>query len=107
MLLSGWLDLPVNLLFWVVVAVLATTRLTLILHEERIAKGIRGLFGITESDDLVIYPETFWGYLFGCYWCLSVWVGIFCTIILIFMPILLLPFALSMVAILLNEKVLE
>lgn len=104
---GGLVSVPANLGFWAIIAALATARITLILHEERIARGIRGLFGIVEEDDdLTIYPETFWGYLFGCYWCLSVWAGAFCTLILLVRPEVLLPFALSMLAILLYEKVL-
>jgi hypothetical protein len=54
------------------------------------------------------YPNTMWGKLFECYWCLSVWVGILVTVIVVIdLWWLLLPFALSGGAILCVEGVEE
>jgi len=91
--------------FWSVVAVLAAWRLTSILHSERIARPFRKLFGVSEEGELWRYPDTFWGYLISCFWCLSVWVSVFVLMVVFLCPYLLLPFALSAGAILLNSLI--
>lgn len=93
--------------FWLCVAALATWRITSILYREKIATPIRRWFG--ERNDvhtgMESYPDTFFGKLFSCYWCLSVWVGITVTFIWYGNPYFLLPFALSALAILIDQKV--
>jgi len=94
--------------FWLFVACLAAWRLTNILHWEGIAKPIRRLFGIkdvmVEDEDgnketKFVYPDNFLGKLWSCFWCLSVWVSIGTTILVLVFPFILLPFAISAVAI--------
>lgn len=77
---------------WWIVTVLATWRITSILHHEEIAAPLRKWLG---QDKLGSYPATFWGRLYGCFWCLSVWTGAVCALILWLFPPLLAPFALS------------
>ncbi len=77
---------------WFIVAILATWRITSILHHEAIALPLRKWLG---QDKLGSYPNTFVGKLWDCFWCLSIWVGIVCTVILWLFPPLLVPFALS------------
>lgn len=94
-------------IWYILVGTLATWRLTRIINEERIAQPIRRRFG--EHTDIVTghptYPATFMGYLISCFWCLSVWVAILITLMLAIHPLLPLPLALSMLAIVLQEKV--
>lgn len=103
---------PAELVFWFVIAVLATWRLTLILHQEKIAKPIRDLIGIREvpilNNEIVrTYPDTFIGQLFSCFMCLSVWVSFGVMGLLLFLPIVLIPLALSMAAIALQISIFE
>lgn len=93
-------------LFWFIVGVLATWRITSILHHEEIAAPFRALLGVQEDEGLTSYPDTFLGHLIECFWCVSVWVAIGCTLILVWFPYLLLPFALSAGAIAI-ERVYE
>ena len=104
MLLSQLLNLlPQPLWLWLVVGALATWRLTLIIHQEKIGKPIRTLLGVTEMkifDELVkTYPDTFLGRLVECFICLSVWMGLLVTGLLFIFPAVLIPFALSALAI--------
>lgn len=87
----GWL--------WVAIAALATFRLTSILHEEEIARPIREKLQIQQNGQETVYPDTFWGKLFSCFWCISVWVAFGVLCILELAPVILLPFALSTAAI--------
>lgn len=71
-----------------ILGVLATYRLTSLFHREvgpfKMFVWIRERFGIVH-DYLGFphgYPETMWGKLFECYWCLSVWCGIFVAVII-------------------------
>jgi hypothetical protein len=92
---------------WFVIAALATWRITAVLHREKIADFIRksnlirGRFD-AESNSWD-YPDTLFGYLVSCFWCLSIWVALFCTALLFIFPYALLPFALSAVAIYLDR----
>jgi hypothetical protein len=86
------------------VATLAAWRLTSILHREEIASFIRSWVGIREEEGLLVHPETFLGKLFGCFWCLSVWVSAGCFLVAAYEPLILMPFAISTVVIFLEEK---
>jgi len=98
--------------FWFVIALLATERITSIIYREKIAAKIRYLAGerIDSATGLEIFPfiETrFIGKLFNCFWCLSVWVGLFVTLIWFIFPYALLPFALSYLAMVLDEMTIN
>ena len=60
---------------------LATWRLSVLLVEERgpwdIMLGLRGRFGITHDPDgkPISWPDGI-GALFGCVWCVSVWLAV-------------------------------
>ncbi len=92
---------------WFIVAALATFRITSILHHEEIAAPFRKYFGGVLIAEEWTYPDTFIGRLLGCFWCVSVWVGLFCSILVYIRPELLVPFALSTVAIGLYEHGLQ
>jgi hypothetical protein len=101
------------------VGTLATYRLTSLLYREvgpwNLMSRIRNFFGIVHDYDEVTrkelghphgYPITFWGKLFECFWCLSVWVGAGVTIIIALGGTwILVPLALSGAAILCVEGV--
>ena len=97
---------------YLIVGVLATYRMTSLLQREAgpfdMFVWIRERFGVVH-DHLGFphgYPDTLWGKLFECYWCLSVWVGIVCSVMLLTgLWWMLLPFALSGGAILCVEGV--
>lgn len=67
---------------------------------------MRAKMGITALDPV---PETFWAGLFGCVYCLSVWVGAILILSAIMDKMvtvyLMLPFALSAIAVILEEKI--
>lgn len=92
-----------NPFFWAIAGFLAVWRITNILQREEIAAPIRHKVGIVEPDgedpDYWIYPDSFLGKVFYCFWCGSVWIGIFVTVLLLLFPPLVLPFALSAAAI--------
>lgn len=96
-------------LVWLIVGGLAAWRITSILHREKIAAPIRkkiGIMAVAEDDEdpnYWIYPNSFIGQVFHCFWCLSVWVGMILTPILLFIPQLLLPFALSAMSIIVKD----
>jgi hypothetical protein len=52
---------------------LATWRLSSLLHTEDMFGWLRHWIGIRNDDKgyPVIYPGTFWGNVFDCFWCLS------------------------------------
>jgi hypothetical protein len=87
---------------YLLIGVLATFRLTNLLWREvgpfKVLVWIRERFGVVH-DHLGFphgYPDTMWGKLFECNWCLSVWVGTAVAIVLLVGGWwLLLPFALS------------
>jgi len=84
---------------WLVITIVATWRITNIITEEKIAEPLRKVFG----DDGVSYPDTMIAYLFHCFYCMSVWVGLICTLLMLFFPFILLPFAISGTSIFLKE----
>jgi hypothetical protein len=91
---------------WWVIAGLACWRITSILHRETIFQPFRqriGIFPDGSTDDS--YSHNFITQLFECFMCLSVWVGFVCVLALVLFPYLLLPFALSAVAILFDKRV--
>lgn len=72
---------------------------------------IREMAGI-EHNDLntpVVYPDRFFGKLFECIWCLSVWVSATFVVFYIFLPTLAIYFSLwlslSTICIMVNEWV--
>lgn len=94
-------------LVWLIAGGLATWRITSIVQREGIFSPARKLVGVTEVGDdpeYWIYPETFIGRVLSCFWCGSVWAGIGVTIALIVFPPLILPFALSALAIWLKPE---
>lgn len=81
---------------WVcVIAPLAVWRITHIVVFEKIMYFLHRWAG----DN----PDTFFGYLVNCFLCMSVWVGIAVTVLVLVFPIFVLPFALSAAAILINK----
>jgi len=80
---------------------LATWRVTNIIHEEKIAEPLRKLVGF----DGVGFPDTFIGYLFSCFKCLSVWVAGFLFLIWQITPAIPTIFALSALAVVLWETI--
>lgn len=99
------LVLPEPVVVWLVIAALASWRIASILHREGIMRPLRRLFGIYEKDGVVFYPDTFFGELLGCLWCLSVWTALGTTLLLFIFPYVLLPFAFSSIAILIDRVV--
>ena len=86
-------------------SVLTCWRITSILHDEEIAAPIRKWVGGEFLFDEWVYPDTFVGHLFGCFWCLSMWVAL--PVALLFfgwLGFLLVP-AVSAGAIFLYERV--
>lgn len=107
-----WLHMPDAL--WLIIGALATFRITSILHSERIGRPIRKLLGVieTETDESITmsYPDSFFGHLIECFWCVSVWVGAGVSVYLCLFPVfpagfVLLPFALSAGAIIFHRLV--
>lgn len=94
-------------LFWFLVAGLAVWRITNIIQKEEIASPVRQSLGVVEPDgedpDYWIYPDNFVGKLLHCFWCGSVWIAGAVTILCILFPPLILPFALSALAILIKS----
>ena len=89
----------------------ATWRLSAMLSYEIGPFGIffrlRGLLGFNQFDNgEEVAPETFFGNLFACVWCLSVWIAIGVWIAYrLWTPTLIIavPFALSAVAIMVER----
>ena len=92
---------------WLIAGGLAAWRITSIVQKEEIASPIRKAAGITELDgedpNYWIYPDNFIGKVLHCFWCGSVWAGFGVTVALLLFPPLILPFALSALAILLKD----
>jgi hypothetical protein len=92
-----------NPFFWAIIGFLAVWRITNIIQKEEIASPIRKAVGIYEPDgedpDYWIYPDSFIGKVFHCFWCGSVWVAGIVTGLMFLFPPLILPFALSAAAI--------
>jgi hypothetical protein len=61
---------------------LATWRVASLLHTEDAFEWLRSWMGIENDKDgyPALYPETFWGRLFHCFWCLSLVVALPCCI---------------------------
>ena len=57
---------------------LAVWRVASLLHTEDAFEWLRKRIGIEHDEDgfPVIYPDTFWGSIFGCFWCLSLVVAL-------------------------------
>lgn len=92
--------------FWFLVLSLASFRLTYIAHSETILDEVRKSLGGNKSETGIWeYPDTFFGNLLSCFWCLSVWISFIVWIIYVIYPPILVPFAISAVAIILYERV--
>lgn len=89
--------------FWLLIAGLATWRISNILTAEKIAEPLREQLGIVDMEGYVDAPDTFLAGVFSCLWCMSVWVGLAATITLLLVPEALLPFAFSAIAILVDR----
>ncbi len=88
---------------WLLIVSLATWRLACLLHAEdgpwAIFDRLRYWAGTYRE------PQPFLGQLLGCFWCLSVWIGLLCGLIGYYAWPVLLPFALSGAAILLDAAI--
>ena len=88
-----------------VVAALATWRITALLYYDYgpwdMCLRLREWAGVWMVDGEG-KPMTFGGKLFTCFWCLSLWVGLFVTLLAFVCWWLLIPFALSGAAVLLS-----
>lgn len=98
--------------FWLLTGSLAAWRLTNIIHWEGIAAPIRKFFGGNSDKEGNIHYEplyifgkrvTFFARLLACFQCLSVWVGILTTILILVFPWILIPFAVSAIAIIVER----
>lgn len=87
---------------WFIIVLLATWRLTAFLAYEHWTETLRARLGV-EMVDADGTPVTFWGKLFGCFWCLSFLTGTLCALIAAINVWVLLPLACSGGAILLNH----
>jgi len=99
--MAQWLELAI--------LALATWRVTSIIHSEKIAYPLRRLFG-AKMDKLLgveVYPDTFLGHLIQCFWCVSVWVAAGSTLVYLYDVRFLIPFAISALAIFMNEKAIS
>lgn len=90
---------------YLIIAVLAVWRITHMVWKERIFRSFRYLFGerLDKATGFFSYPDTWYGYLIDCFLCLSVHVSIWVTVVWYLCPILLVPFALSTLAIWMQE----
>jgi hypothetical protein len=87
-------------LSWFIMFVLAVWRVTNILHTEKIFEPVRLKLGV---DGFKVYNNISIQYLLSCFMCLSVWVGFLCYGAYLIYPPVLLPFAGSAGAILINH----
>lgn len=87
---------------WLGILGLSTWRIASAIHAERIGRPLRTLFGVKEEGDLLLYPETLAGEFISCFWCISFWAGLVTLILWVICPLLVLPFALSGGAILIQ-----
>lgn len=96
-----------NPFFWFIVAGLATWRVTNIIQKEEIASPIRKSLGVVEPDgedpDYWIYPDDFWGRVLHCFFCGSIWIAGAITMLCLIFPPLILPFAISALAIMIKD----
>lgn len=97
--------------FWFLVAGLATWRITNIIQREEIASPFRKQLGVFEPDgedpDHWIYPDSFIGKILHCFWCGSVWAAGAITLVCFLFPPLILPFAISALAILIHNHLTQ
>lgn len=72
-----------DLLVMTVFLGLGSWRIASALATEDIGEWLRRWIGISTDVDKypVIYPDTFWGKLFGCFWCLSSVVALVVTLL--------------------------
>jgi hypothetical protein len=90
---------------------LATWRISNMLVEEEgpydIFERLRHRLGVQYLEDGAAYSHNEWGKLFTCVWCMSVWVGaiVFIVSTLTGVAWFGIPFALSALAIIINEAV--
>lgn len=63
---------------WILLCGLATWRFASLLHTEDAFEWLRSLVGIgnDEKGYPAVYPETFWGKVFHCFWCLTLAAGL-------------------------------
>lgn len=97
-----------------VILSLATWRMASLLEKENgpfdVFLKIRKAFGIVydDSDNIVLIPETFFAQAISCVWCNSIYIGVFWTVMFLFLGnlslFLALPFALSSGAILADKR---
>jgi prolipoprotein diacylglyceryltransferase len=94
------------MVFNLIIAALAAWRITSALNRELIGKVFRQHLAGEREDHygVTFYNDTFLGNLISCFMCLSFWVSIGCTIVAVFYPIFLYPFAISTVVIFIDEK---
>ena len=92
---------------WLLAAIVATWRTTSILHHEGVLTPLRRFLGVVDGGYVDQseweYPDTFFGRLFRCFDCLSVWAGGFTVLLYFICPPLLLVLAFSAVVIWLQE----
>jgi hypothetical protein len=94
---------------------LATWRFASLLHTEDAFEWLRNWIGIGNDDEgyPAIYPETFWGKIFDCFWCLSLVAGVPVTVYILWVgkaPWLLAPpiwLASSTLAIWLEKQIMR
>ena len=83
---------------------LATWRISNIIIHERIARPVRRIIGISDTEP---YVETLLTELFECVWCLSVWVSLVLISLLLLVPsigiVIVYIFSLSTIAVLLDK----
>ena len=51
------------------------------LYSEQMFDGLRKKIGIIHDEERpVMYPDTFWGNVFECFWCLSLFISLFVSL---------------------------
>lgn len=93
-----------ELTMWFIIVPLAAWRLTVLIHQDKIAAPIRRLFGEVVTEGIIWYPSTFLGELIQCFRCVSVWTSLITLGIYFLFPLLLLPLALSGAVMLIESK---
>jgi len=96
-----------NYIWWFVIIPLATWRVTHILAvPEKIAEPLHNWVGRKLNSGLLPSARYEWlNYLINCYYCLSVWAGIFCVLIWLVYPYALLPLLASTLTIKLWDNI--
>lgn len=93
-----------ELVWYLVVLPLAAWRMTVLIHQDKIAAPIRRLFGEHVVNGIYWYPTSFRGELIQCFRCVSVWISLSVLCIYLIFPLFLLPFALSGAVMLIDSK---